>query len=67
MKKECEFQFFDLDPTFEPNLTLEPKFDLSHILETVLVLEPITLKPKSTIPQSHILLLDRGIEQNDLR
>ena len=29
LKNECEFQFFDLDQTLEPNPTLEPKLDLS--------------------------------------
>jgi len=54
MGRECQFQFFDLDLTFEPNPPLEPKFDLSHIPELVLVPEHFTLEPKSTIPQSHI-------------
>ena len=56
MRNECEFQFFDLDPTFESNLTLEPKPDLSYIPELVLVLEHITLEPKSTTPPSNIPL-----------
>ena len=30
-----------------------------------MVPEPITLEPKSTIPPSHILLLDIGIDHND--
>ena len=58
MEKECEFQFFNLNPTFEPSPTLESKLDLSHILEPVLVAETFILEPKSTIPPSHILLLD---------
>ena len=37
----------------------------SWFFELVLFPEPITLKPKSTIPPSHILLLDIGIDQND--
>ena len=49
MGKECEIQFLDLGSTLEPKLTLEPKVDFS---ELVLVLEPITLEPKSTIPPS---------------
>jgi len=65
LKNECEFQFFDLDPTFEPNPTLEPKLDLSYILESVLVLEPFTLELKSTTPPSHFPLLDLGIEHHD--
>ena len=32
---ECEFQFYDLDQTHEPTLTLEPKIDLSFIPESV--------------------------------
>ena len=59
MGKECEFQFLDLDSTLEPKLTLEPTVDF---FELVLVLEPIILEPKSTIPSSHILLLDIGID-----
>ena len=37
MKKECEFQFFDLDTTLESKLTLELKVDFSRL---VLVPEP---------------------------
>ena len=65
MGKECEFQFFDLESTLELKSTFEPKLDLSHILKLVLVFEHLILEPKSTIPPSHILLLDLGIEQND--
>ena len=61
MRKEWEFQFFGLDPIFEPNPTLEFKFDLIHIPESVLVPEYFTLEPKSTILPSHILLLDQGM------
>ena len=61
MEKECEFQFLDLDST-QPKLTLEPKVDFS---ELVLVPESIILESKSTIPPSHILLLDIGIDYND--
>ena len=63
--KGCEFQVFDLEQTLDLKLTLEPKstleliLDLSHILESVLVLVPFTLKPKYTILTSHILLLDQ--------
>ena len=31
---ECELQFYDLDQTHEPTLTLEPKLDLSFIPES---------------------------------
>ena len=34
---ECKLEFYDLDQTHEPTLTLEPKLDLSFILESVLV------------------------------
>ena len=57
MGKEYEFQFFDLDSTLEPKLTL--------FSELVLVSEPITLESKSIIPPSHILLLYIGIDHND--
>jgi len=65
MVKECEFQFFNLDLTFEPNLTHKSKLDLSHIFKSVLVLEPFILEPKSTISSNHILLLDQGIDHNN--
>ena len=51
MRKECEFHFFDLDPTIKPITTLEPTLDF---LELVMVPKPITLEPESTIPPSHI-------------
>ena len=62
MGKECEFQFLDWDSTLEPKLTLEPKVNFP---ELELVPEPIILEPKSTIPLSHILLLDIGIDHDD--
>ena len=69
MGKECEFQFFDLKPTFKPNLTLEyftldSKLTItqSHISETILVPENFTFDPKLTIPQNYILLLDQSID-----
>ena len=48
--------------TIEPELTLESKVDFS---ELVLVPEPIILESKSTIPPSHILLLDIDIDHDD--
>jgi len=62
MEKVYEFQFLDLDSTLEPKLTLEPKVEF---FELVLVPKPIILEPKSTIPPSHILLLDIGIDNDD--
>ena len=62
MEKECEFQFLDLDSTLEPKLTLGSKV---NFLELVLISEPIILEPKSTIPPSHIVLLDIGIDHDD--
>ena len=59
MRIECEIKFFDLDSTFEPKPTLEPKVDFP---ELVLVLELFISKSKSSIPQNHILLLDQGID-----
>ena len=59
---ECEIKFCDLDSTLEPKPTLEPRDDF---LELVLVFELFISKPKSSIPQNHILLLDQGIDQND--
>ena len=58
METECEIKFFDLDSTLEPKLTLEAKVDFP---ELVLVPEPFISKLKSSIPQNHILLLDRGL------
>ena len=65
MGKEYEFQFFDLKPFLEPKLTLEPKLNLSHIFESVLILKSFIFETKSTISSNHILLLDYGIDQND--
>jgi len=65
MDHECELQFFDLEPTFEAKLTFQPKLDLTHIPESVLVSELFILEPKSTIPPSHILLLDQGVNYYD--
>jgi len=31
MGEECEFQFFDLDSTLEPKLTLKPKVDFPEL------------------------------------
>jgi len=55
---ECERQFYDLDQTHEPTPSLEPKFDLSFIPESVSVSFSFIIEPKSSIPQNHIPLLD---------
>ena len=52
----------NLNSTLELKLTLVSKVDFS---ELVMVLKPITLELKSTIPPSHILLLDTGIDHDD--
>ena len=62
IENECEFKFFNLELTIEPKSTLEPKLYFSDL---VLVHEPFILEPKVTIPPSHILLLDQGIDHND--
>ena len=54
MDHKCELQFFDFDLTLEPNLTLKPKLDLSHIPKSVLVPVPFILEPKSIISATHI-------------
>ena len=59
---ECEIKCFNLDSTLEPKPTLEPKVDFP---ELVLVPELFISKPKSSIPQNHILLLDQGVDHND--
>ena len=62
MNHKYELKFFDLEPTFEPNPTLEPKFNFS---ELVLVPNPILLKLKSITSSSQILLLDQGVNNDD--
>ena len=57
-----KLKFFDLDSTLEPRPTLEPKVDFPELL---MVPKPITFELKSTIPPSHILLLDIGRDHND--
>ena len=52
-------------PTLDSKSTLEPKLDLSHIPQSVLVPILFILGPKLTTPLSHIPLLDLSIEQND--
>ena len=63
MGNECETQFFDLNPTLKSNPTLEPKLDLNQLPESVLVLIPFTLEPKSIIQSNHIPLLNQGVDQ----
>ena len=46
MRKECEFQFLDLDSILAPKLTLEPKVDFS---ELVSVPKLFISEPKSSI------------------
>ena len=59
MGKECDLQFFDSEPTFEPKLTLKSKLNLSHIgIRT-------DHSWMQIIPQSHIPFLDQGIYHND--
>ena len=67
MGKVCELQFFGSDPIFEPitTPTFESRLDLSHIPESVLVHGPFKLK--SIILHNYTSLLDKGVEQNDLR
>ena len=48
MEKECEFYFFDLDPTIEPIPTLEPTLDF---LELVMVPELSFLSPSQPFHQ----------------
>jgi len=46
---EPEFQFLDLDLILEPILTPGLLLNLSQIPESVLIPEPLTPEPKSTI------------------
>jgi len=64
---ECELQHFDLNSTLEPCPILESKLNLNQFYESVLVPESFTLEFKSTTPPNHILLLDQGVEQYNLR
>ena len=59
---EYEIKLFDLDSTLESKPTLKSQVDF---FELIMVLEPITLEPELTIPPSHILLLDIGIDHDD--
>ena len=67
MEKVCEHQFFNLDPIFEPILTLivESRLDLSQIPESVNVFVPVSFESKSIISQNHTSLLDKDVEEND--
>jgi len=60
---ECKLQFYDLDQTHESTLTLEPKLDLTFILESVSFPIPFIVEPKSSILENYILLLDRSLDQ----
>ena len=61
LENECELQFYDLDETYKPTLTLEPKLDLSFILELISIRIPFIVESKSSISQNHISLLDQGL------
>ena len=62
MENECEFHFFNLDPTIKLIPTLKLTLDFTVL---VMIPEPINLEPKSTILLSFILLLDIDIDHND--
>ena len=62
---ECELEFYDLDQTHQPTLTLEPKLNLSFFSESVLISIPFIVEPKSSISQNHISLLDQVVDQYD--
>ena len=57
MGTEFEPKFFDLEPTLEPNTTLEHQLDLNQLPESALVPVPFTFEPKLTISTNHIPLL----------
>ena len=63
MGTECEIKFFNLDSTLEPKPTLEPNVDFPKL---ILVPKLFISKPKSSFHKTSILLLDQGIDQNDL-
>ena len=65
--KECEHQFFGLDPIFESILTLivDSRFDPSQIPESVSVFVPDPFESKSIISQNHTSLLGKDVEENN--
>jgi len=67
MGKVCEYQFFGLDPVFEPISTLivDSRLDLSQLPESVSVFVPDPLESKSIIFQNHTSLLDKNVDKND--
>ena len=67
MGKVCEYQFFDLDPIFEPISTLivDSRLDLSQILESVSVFTSVLFESKSIIFQNHTSLLNKNVEENE--
>jgi len=56
------FNFFYLDPIFEPISTPEHLLDLNQIPKFVLVPEQLTLESKLTISPNHIQLLDKDMK-----
>ena len=54
-----------MDQTLELTPILEPKLDLSFILESVSIPIPFIVELKSSIPQNHIPLLDQDLDQYD--
>ena len=62
---EFELEFYDLDQTHGPASTLESKFDLSFIPESISVPIPFIVELISSILQNHIPLLDQGLNQYD--
>ena len=65
--KMCEYQFFSLDPVFEPISTLivDSRLDLSQIPESVSIFVPDPYESKSIIFQNHTSLLDKDVGEND--
>ena len=65
--KVCEYQFFGLDPVFEPISTLivDSRLDLSPIPDSVSVFIPDPFESKSIIFQNHTSLLDKNVKKND--
>jgi len=65
--KVCEYQFFCLDPVFEPILTLivDSRLDLSQIPESASVFTPVPFESKSIIFKNHTSLLDKNVEENN--
>jgi len=63
----CDYQFFGLDPIFEPISTLivDSRLDLRQLSESISVFIPVPFESKSIISQNHTSLLDKTVDETD--